>query len=160
MSLGAEPMAPLTGGVRLLKTLVGHQERMLARVPRATAETRLVTTRRVERSPNGFIEQEDGSKDAFVHISAVERAGLGTLREGQRVSYELPARARRQDRLLRSSRYRTSYCRRNGVLGSPSTLCAAIVLSYPDKRVTLSRSPRPHEIDRPPPATAPARTRS
>ncbi len=37
----------------------------------------------------GFIEPEDGSKDAFVHISAVERAGLGTLAEGQRVSYEL-----------------------------------------------------------------------
>ena len=37
----------------------------------------------------GFIEPEDGSKDAFVHISAVERAGLGTLREGQPVSYEL-----------------------------------------------------------------------
>jgi cold shock protein len=37
----------------------------------------------------GFIEPEDGSKDAFVHISAVERAGLGTLREGQKVSYEL-----------------------------------------------------------------------
>jgi len=37
----------------------------------------------------GFIEPEDGSKDAFVHISAVERAGMQTLREGQRVSYEL-----------------------------------------------------------------------
>ena len=37
----------------------------------------------------GFIEPEDGSKDAFVHISAVERAGLGTLQEGQKVSYEL-----------------------------------------------------------------------
>ena len=37
----------------------------------------------------GFFEPEDGSKDAFVHISAVERAGLGTLREGRRVSYEL-----------------------------------------------------------------------
>lgn len=37
----------------------------------------------------GFIEPEDGSKDAFVHISAVERAGLDTLREGQKVSYEL-----------------------------------------------------------------------
>ncbi len=37
----------------------------------------------------GFIEPEDGSKDAFVHISAVERAGLGTLNEGQKVSYEL-----------------------------------------------------------------------
>ena len=39
----------------------------------------------------GFIEPEDGSKDAFVHISAVERAGLGSLNEGQRVSYELQA---------------------------------------------------------------------
>lgn len=39
----------------------------------------------------GFIEPEDGSKDAFVHISAVERAGLSTLNEGQKVSYELEA---------------------------------------------------------------------
>ena len=37
----------------------------------------------------GFIEPEDGSKDAFVHISAVERAGLTSLNEGQKVSYEL-----------------------------------------------------------------------
>ena len=37
----------------------------------------------------GFIEPEDGSKEAFVHISAVERAGLGTLNVGQKVSYEL-----------------------------------------------------------------------
>mgnify|MGYP001332068124 CR=1 FL=1 len=37
----------------------------------------------------GFIEPEDGSKDAFVHISAVERAGLSTLSEGQKVTYEL-----------------------------------------------------------------------
>ena len=37
----------------------------------------------------GFIEPEDGSKDAFVHISAVERAGLSSLREGQKVEYEL-----------------------------------------------------------------------
>lgn len=36
----------------------------------------------------GFIQPEDGGKDVFVHISAVERAGLGTLTEGQRVSYE------------------------------------------------------------------------
>lgn len=39
----------------------------------------------------GFIEPEDGSKDAFVHISAVEQAGLSTLHEGQKVSYELEA---------------------------------------------------------------------
>lgn len=37
----------------------------------------------------GFIQPEDGSKDVFVHISAVERAGLGTLSEGQKVSFEL-----------------------------------------------------------------------
>ena len=37
----------------------------------------------------GFIEPEDGSNDAFVHISAVERAGLTTLNEGQKVEYEL-----------------------------------------------------------------------
>ena len=37
----------------------------------------------------GFIEPEDGTKDAFAHISAVERAGLTTLSEGQKVSYEL-----------------------------------------------------------------------
>jgi len=37
----------------------------------------------------GFIEPDDGSKDAFVHISAVERAGLTTLREGQKVTFEL-----------------------------------------------------------------------
>ena len=39
----------------------------------------------------GFIEPEDGSKDAFVHISAVERAGLSSLNEGQKVTYELQA---------------------------------------------------------------------
>ncbi|MBO6946623.1 MAG: cold-shock protein [Rhodospirillales bacterium] len=39
----------------------------------------------------GFIEPSDGGKDAFVHISAVERAGLSGLREGQKVSYELQA---------------------------------------------------------------------
>jgi len=37
----------------------------------------------------GFIEPEDGSNDVFVHISAVERAGMNSLNEGQKVSYEL-----------------------------------------------------------------------
>lgn len=37
----------------------------------------------------GFLQPEDGSKDVFVHISAVERAGLPGLREGQKVSFEL-----------------------------------------------------------------------
>jgi CspA family cold shock protein len=37
----------------------------------------------------GFIQPEDGSADVFVHISAVERAGIGNLHEGQKLSYEL-----------------------------------------------------------------------
>jgi CspA family cold shock protein len=37
----------------------------------------------------GFIQPEDGGADVFVHVSAVERAGLRSLNEGQRVSYEL-----------------------------------------------------------------------
>jgi len=37
----------------------------------------------------GFIQPEDGGKDVFVHISAVERAGLRGLNEGQRVAFEL-----------------------------------------------------------------------
>ncbi len=37
----------------------------------------------------GFIQPEDGSKDVFVHISAVERSGLGNLNEGQKVSFDV-----------------------------------------------------------------------
>jgi len=37
----------------------------------------------------GFIEPEDGGADAFVHISAVEAAGLATLNEGQKVSFDI-----------------------------------------------------------------------
>jgi CspA family cold shock protein len=37
----------------------------------------------------GFIQPQDGSRDVFVHISAVERAGLSTLNEGQTVEYEM-----------------------------------------------------------------------
>ena len=37
----------------------------------------------------GFIAPDDGGSDAFVHISAVERAGISDLREGQKVGYEL-----------------------------------------------------------------------
>lgn len=39
----------------------------------------------------GFIQPEDGSNDAFVHVSALERAGLHDLAEGQRVKFELIA---------------------------------------------------------------------
>jgi len=37
----------------------------------------------------GFIQPQDGSKDVFVHISAVERAGMSTLAENQQISFEL-----------------------------------------------------------------------
>ena len=37
----------------------------------------------------GFIQPDDGSKDVFVHITAVERAGMRSLNEGQKVSYEI-----------------------------------------------------------------------
>jgi CspA family cold shock protein len=39
----------------------------------------------------GFIQPDDGGKDVFVHISAVERAGMNNLIEGQKVSYEMEA---------------------------------------------------------------------
>jgi cold shock protein len=37
----------------------------------------------------GFIQPDDGSKDVFVHISAVERSTLGSLREGQKISFDI-----------------------------------------------------------------------
>lgn len=40
----------------------------------------------------GFIQPDDAGKDVFVHISAVERSGIGNLGEGQRVSYEVETR--------------------------------------------------------------------
>ena len=39
----------------------------------------------------GFIQPDDGGKDVFVHISAVERAGMSNLPEGQKISYEVVA---------------------------------------------------------------------
>ena len=39
----------------------------------------------------GFIEPDDGGRDVFVHISAVELAGMSSLREGQKLSYEVVA---------------------------------------------------------------------
>ena len=42
----------------------------------------------------GFIQPDQGSQDVFVHISAVERAGMNTLNEGQKVSFEIVADSR------------------------------------------------------------------
>jgi CspA family cold shock protein len=44
----------------------------------------------------GFIQPETGGKDVFVHISAVERAGLRTLNEGQKISFEIATERGRQ----------------------------------------------------------------
>jgi CspA family cold shock protein len=56
-------------------------------------ETTLMATGTVKWFNNqkgfGFIQPDDGGKDVFVHISAVEKAGLRTLNEGQKISYEL-----------------------------------------------------------------------
>ena len=43
----------------------------------------------------GFIQPDGGGADVFVHISAVERAGIGTLNDGQKISYELETDQRR-----------------------------------------------------------------
>ena len=42
-----------------------------------------------EQKGYGFVQPDNGSTDVFVHISAVERAGLRTLKEGQKVSFEI-----------------------------------------------------------------------
>lgn len=47
-----------------------------------------------EQKGYGFIQPDDGGKDVFVHISAVQRSGLQGLQDGQKVSYELQADAR------------------------------------------------------------------
>jgi len=42
----------------------------------------------------GFIQPDTGTKDVFVHISAVERAGMGTLNEGQKITFDIVADSR------------------------------------------------------------------
>ena len=44
-----------------------------------------------EQKGYGFIQPDQGGKNVFVHISAVERSGLGSLRDGQKVSYDVEA---------------------------------------------------------------------
>jgi CspA family cold shock protein len=48
-----------------------------------------------EQKGFGFIQPDNGGQDAFVHISAVERAGMSTLVEGQKISYEMETDKRR-----------------------------------------------------------------
>ena len=60
----------------------------------------------------GFIQPDDGGNDVFVHISAVERAGLGTLREGQKISYEIVA-DRRSGKSSAAACMASCFARRN-----------------------------------------------
>jgi CspA family cold shock protein len=71
----------------------------------------------------GFIQPDDGGADVFVHISAVERSSLGSLNEGQKLSFELERdqiakyrlmgrAARAALHLARPSTWRNPYCRR------------------------------------------------
>ena len=52
----------------------------------------------------GFIQPDDGGTDIFVHISAVERAGLSSLNEGQKLSFEAKTTDARQDQRREPSR--------------------------------------------------------
>src|SRR5262245_56585983 len=82
-------------------TLSGSSQDIAVRIRGHEWSIGLFTTRKVTYMPTGkvkwfnpqkgfgFIQPDDGSKDVFVHISAVERAGLSTLNEAQKVSYEL-----------------------------------------------------------------------
>jgi cold shock protein len=54
---------------------------------------------------SGFIQPDDGGKDVFVHISAVERAGLSHLNEGQKISFEVMA-DRKTGKTSAASRWR------------------------------------------------------
>ncbi len=57
----------------------------------------------------GFIQPDDGSKDVFVHISAVERAGLGSLFENQKISFDLQRAERTRDAAAADLRDHSEY---------------------------------------------------
>jgi len=63
------------------------------RVPANLLERRTMATGTVKwfnsQKGYGFIQPDDGSKDVFVHITALERSGIGYLNEGQKISYEV-----------------------------------------------------------------------
>ena len=65
--------------------MTGQRQQSARRAGRVSA----VGMARLGQEGFGFIQPNDGGQDVFVHISAVERAGLGGLAEGQKVSYEL-----------------------------------------------------------------------
>jgi cold shock protein len=74
---------------------IARSQQRFARIPTKAASSRkaIMATGTVKffntQKGFGFITPSDGSKDVFVHISAVERAGMSTLNEGQRLTYEI-----------------------------------------------------------------------
>ena len=83
----------------------------------------------------GFIQPESGGKDVFVHISAVERAGLGTLAEGQKVTYEvMNERGKEAAGNLKPPRPLTRLLVRTEKLWAPLALLLAVALFYKNAR--------------------------
>jgi CspA family cold shock protein len=85
---------PLCGGALLLQDLHGHSHRTKPfSSGQPTSESMTMTTGTVKFFNNargyGFIAPDDGSKDVFVHISAVEAAGITDLQEGQKLTFEI-----------------------------------------------------------------------
>jgi cold shock protein len=81
----AGPLSVRCGGVT---ALLAHERRRILDLRRTKMTIGTVKWFNSQKG-YGFIQPEDGSKDVFVHISAVERSGMGNLHEGQRVSFEL-----------------------------------------------------------------------
>ena len=77
----------------------------------------------------GFIQPDDGSKDVFVHITAVERAGMRSLVEGQKISFEIVTERGKQAGAHERARAAWSLCTfrstppaRRSIVGSPEAL--------------------------------------
>jgi CspA family cold shock protein len=85
----------------------------------------------------GFIQPDDGSKDVFVHISAVERAGLSNLREGQKVTFDLE---RGQQGKVSAVNLKAE-CLQRGSLGCPASFTKVRRNKWPKKICSNLRAP-------------------
>jgi cold shock protein len=87
--LGAQQVIPKNSDVerhgRSIRAHPAHAANRRKEAAMATGTVKFFNTQK----GFGFITPSDGSKDVFVHISAVERAGMSTLNEGQRLTYEI-----------------------------------------------------------------------
>jgi small subunit ribosomal protein S21 len=83
----------------------------------------------------GFIQPQDGGKDVFVHISAVERAGLSSLNEGQVVEYELVSNRGKQSAENLKTRWRDKHLRLDGASGATTTIGKILQVIVRDNNV-------------------------